>query len=587
MRRTGVALLVGLVLVAGAPAAGATPVGGGGGASVVVVGSLVTVRPRTHPAGTASASLFAARNEFESFQVVVRAGGSPLAGVRVGLRTALHGPGGTIPGRNVTISREAYVDLRRPSDLEGGRGRWPDPLVPARDPFYLEPRNAFPVTVPAGENRTAWVDVLVPSGQAPGRYEGSLSVTASGGFAVTVPVHLLVLRLTLPSTATLGSAFGMEWNAECLAHTGGHCFADEAKEWRLKTLYVRAALEDRITITDPAFRPPFGDGRPGTESAAFRRYILPMLQGRSPRDPAGLWTNVRLPGARLTAIQVRGPSQLRAWKQEAEHGGFVHRAFLYACDEPGTDPAAWSACKHAARAGRAAWPGLRVLVTANIWDSNRFGATGLIDLIVPVVNAMQDKPSGGPSGSMRWRYDAFVRAGPPNEVWTYTSCQSHGCVHDDSSDPYWAGWPSYVVDQPGSEHRAMGFLAFEYRTTGDLYYDVDHRLSTAWTDEYAFGGNGDGTLFYPGRACAHGVGCVGGRHDIPIESIRLKRIRDGREDYEVLRFLAAHGRRAQALRVVRGLFPTMFETDVTQAAFDGARTRLARLVAGVTGGPRP
>src|SRR6185436_10084298 len=113
------------------------------------------------------ANLTAARNEFESFQVVVSAGSAPLSGVFVRLDQALSGPGGTIPARNVTISREAYVDLEHASDLEGGTGRWPDPLIPAVDPFYRESRNAFPVDVPAGENRTAWVDVLVPKQQAP------------------------------------------------------------------------------------------------------------------------------------------------------------------------------------------------------------------------------------------------------------------------------------------------------------------------------------------------------------------------------------------------------------------------------------
>src|SRR3954454_14772139 len=143
-----------------------------GAAGVVVVGSVVTIRPTDHPPGQPAAELTAARNEFESFQVVVSAGSSALDAVRIELKTALHGPGGTIPAVNVTISREAYVDLEHSSDLEGGTGPWPDPLIPSVDPFYRERRNAFPVDVPAGENRTAWVDVLVPKRQAAGAYAG-------------------------------------------------------------------------------------------------------------------------------------------------------------------------------------------------------------------------------------------------------------------------------------------------------------------------------------------------------------------------------------------------------------------------------
>jgi len=40
-------------------------------------------------------------------------------------------------------------------------------------------------------------------------------------------------------------------------------------------------------------------------------------------------------------------------------------------------------------------------------------------------------------------------------------------------------------------------------------------------------------LFYPGRPDR-----IGGRTDIPIESIRLKLIREGMEDYEYLALLA-------------------------------------------------
>jgi hypothetical protein len=54
-----------------------------------------------------------------------------------------------------------------------------------------------------------------------------------------------------------------------------------------------------------------------------------------------------------------------------------------------------------------------------------------------------------------------------------------------------------------------------------------------WTDIRLFGGNGDGTLFYPGLPAR-----IGGHTEIPIESIRLKLIREGMEDYEYLALLA-------------------------------------------------
>lgn len=126
----------------------------------------MTVRPFDLPAGTPGASITAARNEFESFQVVVSAPSADLTGTSVSVQDPIAGPGGTIPSTNVTVYREAYYEVVHLSDLEGAPGLWPDALIPTVDPFYGESRNAFPVTVPAGENRVAWVDVLVPQDQA-------------------------------------------------------------------------------------------------------------------------------------------------------------------------------------------------------------------------------------------------------------------------------------------------------------------------------------------------------------------------------------------------------------------------------------
>jgi hypothetical protein len=194
---------------------------------------------------------------------------------------------------------------------------------------------------------------------------------------------------------------------------------------------------------------------------------------------------------------------------------------------------------------------------------------------VPIVNEMDDKPGiGSPyAGNQRSKYNPFLSQ-PGNRLWLYTSCESHSCSGDSGSDPYWRGWPSYVVDQPASEHRAMGIVSYEYGASGELYFAVDYDLDTAWTDQYDFGGNGDGTLFYPGTPKR-----IGGQHDIPVDSIRLKRIRDGREDYEYLHLLDRRGERAQAMSVARGLFPTLYQTDVSSADFAKARARLAALIA--------
>ncbi len=81
----------------------------------------------------------------------------------------------------------------------------------------------------------------------------------------------------------------------------------------------------------------------------------------------------------------------------------------------------------------------------------------------------------------------------------------------------------------------MQWVAWKYKMQGELYYSMDEAYGEKdpWTDIRLFGGNGDGTLFYPGLPAR-----IGGHTDIPIESIRLKLIREGMEDYEYLALLA-------------------------------------------------
>jgi len=66
---------------------------------------------------------------------------------------------------------------------------------------------------------------------------------------------------------------------------------------------------------------------------------------------------------------------------------------------------------------------------------------------------------------------------------------------------------------------------------------------------FQFGGNGDGTLVYPGRPDV-----IGGKTDIPIASIRLKMIRECSEIYEYLKIVSDLGDPTFALQTAKKLF---------------------------------
>jgi glycosyl hydrolase family 123 len=562
---------------------------------VNVVDSLSDVlldRPTPRAVLSSRASLTAARNEFESFQVVVEAR-QGLDGVGVAGGGPLRGPNGAeIPAGNLTLYREVGYRVgtagKPPSDNEGGPGLWPDALIPATDYFYGERRSAFPIDLGAGEKMVAWVDVLVPADQPSGTYRGSVLVRDSSGPVGKLPLTVQVSDFSIPSTSSLRSAFLTDPGQICGVSFGSpNCNLDDPSTWKLRALFVRAGLENRISLPN-GFPPPDSS----TADELFARYAVPLIDGTDP--------SLRLRGAKLTTLDASSwcvnstNGCLLTWKELAARYDFSSRIFAYLCDEPGDDLSIWQGCAATAARSEQVWPGLRRLVTASIeaakadgggWD----GALGYTDLLTPVINDMI-----GASGSRRPSYDEYLdpardRPGTArNELWLYTSCLSFSC--SGAEDPpgtrsQFAGWPGYAIDEPASQARAMGWLSFEYGASGELYWNTAVSLSTAWTDQYVEGGNGDGNLFYPGRPDGGGGAvAIGGTHDIPIESIRLKRIRDGREDYEYLHLLAERGEGGEATNVVEKLFgsPATAARSATvgPGALEAARDELAGLIAG-------
>jgi hypothetical protein len=342
----------------------------------------------------------------------------------------------------------------------------------------------------------------------------------------------------------------------------------------VRDLFLRSALDNRMTLA-PAH--PANLNQPGG-LIAFRQHVTPFLKGTAP---------TRLSGARLTTYQTTrlSTSGLEAWRAEADALGFAEIAFAYVCDEPhffpvyGASASNWKRCEVAVAGTNALWPEVPKLITSHIQSTEAYGTTRLVDVMVVNVELL-DGPPGTPwfAGSQRPLYDPFLQsAGRRKELWVYTACGSHGCSRN--NDPYSVGWAGYEIDAPASETRALAWLAFSYDLSGTLYFDTTLQLARAWDDQYRYTGNGEGTLFYPGT-----LERIGGRTPIPIESIRMKLVRDGYEDYEYLRFLSEHGADAKARSIARELFPAAYDTARTDEQLQSARRALAAEVARLAAG---
>lgn len=488
----------------------------GGPLVVWTAGSLTRVGPTDPATGTTAVTLTAARNEYESFQVVVSAGGG-VADVDLEV-SELRGPdGAVIPRTALTLYREQYVTVERGTPGSGGgneptgAGRYADGLIPFVDPENGTPLrgeiNARGAAVEAGENQPYWVDVLVPSTAPAGRYTGTYRVrTDLGSFDGTVT--LTVLDLTLPETPALYTSFG--------SRTGAPAVSRELLRNRVMPGAEAAQLgplaaDAGVNAVDTGFY-----GGADRDTCA----LDPPPPAAEIAEVAGAVTGLR-PGALLynyTADEVAECGDLTAGLQE------------------------WARTLHQA--------GVRQLVT------------------IPPDPALFSDGAGG-AGVDIWALlpkdfdpamiDRMRRARSDMQVWSYTAV-----AQDDYS-------PKWLIDFSPVNFRVLpGFLNQSLGLTGTLYWRVDNwgkgnpwDTAVLYDREYP----GDGMLVYPGEQ----VGLPGG----VAPSIRLKWIRDGVEDYGYAALARATGRTEAVTRIVRSVGTDWRTWSKDPAQLERARQELA------------
>ncbi|MBQ4334944.1 MAG: DUF4091 domain-containing protein, partial [Myxococcaceae bacterium] len=146
---------------------------------------------------------------------------------------------------------------------------------------------------------------------------------------------------------------------------------------------------------------------------------------------------------------------------------------------------------------------------------------------------------------------------------------------------YFSGWPSYMIDHDAALNRAMGALSFAHGIDGELYFNTVEAylapdsggVADPWRDTLRFTGNGDGTLFYPGTPARLGTPA-----HLPIESLRLKHLRDGLEDFEYLHLARQRGREDAANAFVESLTPLPWTIERAPGRWEKARQALAQAI---------
>ncbi len=517
------------------------------------------------PGTETAVRLQAARNEWESFQILVRSD-TPVSGVTL-TAGALTGPGNTASGLRVDLYRQHQLNLTDASFRNDSfrPGWYPDALIPFAHPLTGKPLTearfkAVPFELPANETHGFWIDVYVPAETKAGDYTGSFSVKV-GERTVDIPLTVTVWDFTLPATMTMQSRFGSpasNLRAYCRkrAAAGNETAPIDwsAADGQICSLLAENRLNAIPTQGPTLVKQPDNTFRvPPEQLAAFREFVDTYhLNAYAIAHPR---TVVKDPEQEMDKLHA----WLRGWDQFAKE---LNRPqvmlFIYLKDEP-NDAEAYKYVQKWGKAIRAANSVVKVMVTEQTKTSNTewgdlFDA---VDVWCPLF------PIHDPE-------TAAQRQALGEVIWTYTAlCQRSPAT------PWWQ------IDYPLLNYRVPAWIAWRYRMRGILYWggmSYWKQVEEPWTDPKTLDRrerrkgllyNGEGSLLYPGQDAGY---------DGVAASLRLKALRDGIEDYELLAILERAGEAAAAEKIVLPLAESWFKWEKSPAAYETARAELAKLI---------
>jgi hypothetical protein len=490
------------------------------------------------PADTGSNVLvYAARNEFEPFQIVVRPASSGSVTVNVGSFGS---------GIEVRIYQVKYVFISQATDSLGRTGDYPDPLWPVE--------TGGSANVVSGENTAFWFDVYVPGTAAPGNYNTNVNI---GG--VDIPVTLHVFNFSIPDELHAKSQMNFS-HQEILENYSVNCCGSEY--WMYLDNIKQYFIDHRLTpksvlwsggLTSSGAGPYIdydcagtlsdNDGIWGFENPA-ERYLdgTGLMQGKFTQtfnDGTGFPSFMAATFKNNDASADQRPSifcgQTRTaadWYTENNPNtpynqkwfqymatiqnyldsiGYLDKAYYYFANEP-QDQADYDAVAWYSRQLKNAAPGFKLMVSeepkSEIYNHSDYVGDGQVDIWLPVLNNYDPATS----------HDRKLNHG--EDTWIYFL---HG-----TRPPY---FNPITLDHPGIESKFTGWFLWKYRIGGIAYYSLNNWSQNPWTDPMNSNHNGDLFMLYPPSTANTPIAYGSNNHRF-VPSIRFELMRDSLEDYE-------------------------------------------------------
>ena len=493
------------------------------------------------PATSKSAvQVYAARNEFEPFLVVVK----PAASGNVTVSCGSFGAGIT-----QLMYQVKYVTVTSATDMRGGTGEYPDPLWP------LE--NGATVALTAGQNTAFWITLQVPPSTPAGNYTANVTV---GGIAVPVALH--VFDFELPGNLSVASSLGFSQQDVLTKYGAG--FSDWAFMDKWRQFFIDHRLTPQVplwpnglttsggaplvsyncatqTLSDPdgiwgfempaarwlggsgllggQFTAPFNDG------VGFPSYLaVGPMWGDPSVDPrpssmcgtglgAGDWYTANNP---TSAYNLKWFAYVGALRNYLAGLGYLDKSYYFMANEP-VDQADYDAIAWHSRYLKAAAPDLRLMVS--------------------------EEPKPAITGNVNYVNDGQV------DTWlTYAGLYDPAAAADREANHGETSWLYYLpglvapysnpftLDHPGIDSRLMGWFFWKYRLRGLMHDNIIDWSTNPWTNPAPTANNGYTNLLYPPSPTNTPI-AYGSNNQRPVPSIRMELLRDGLEDYEYLRVM--------------------------------------------------
>jgi hypothetical protein len=539
------------------------------------------------------ASIKAAKNEYESFQVVVSAIQKNIRVIKAEM-SDLTGNAGTIGKENITLFREEYARVRRSSGrAQLPPGLYPDPLVPVINQVtgqQIEPYSqtrerwggptvikgyemyALPFEVWKGQNQPLWVDVFVPKNAAAGEYKGTFTLTMSAAVrtfgpkddtikntVLTLPVSLTVWDFTLPDGPTHRNHFG---NFRGIARVFGVGVNSDTFR-NIEMQYCKMMAEHRINPPLPASLLPEINENGSLKitperTEALKKFIndLHVTDFEIPRAPIKDMTTTN----RDKAIRY-----YKDYYKYVKDNGWDKQSYLYMLDEPNLAENYQNVLDLGALVHSAA-PEMKCLVVEQPYtqDPTWPDMDPAVDIWCPLF-AFIDRDS------------INEKLAQGDEVWSYTALSQRAPLYHPKykevknyDSPYWH------IDALLTSYRTPTWMNYQYKINGLLYWSVvtitssKTGTSDPWFNPaYKSSGNhdnGGGYMMYPGVPC----GIEG-----PVSSIRFKVLRESMEDYEYLAILDKLAGRDAVLKIVNEVAPNWWATSEDPKMILAAREKVA------------